>query len=107
MCLLEAFDDDLKGLWAKKGLLSDYSRCTGQKFNINAMVLWTINDFLLEIVFWVEWERDPPRKFDQDEILAQLARLPTRVKGKHPRYRDVKIKRNVLVDLNWTKRSIF
>nr|GEX11928.1 hypothetical protein [Tanacetum cinerariifolium] len=27
---------------------------------------------------------DPPRKFDQDDIMAQLARLPTRVKGKHP-----------------------
>ncbi|GJS29930.1 reverse transcriptase domain-containing protein [Tanacetum coccineum] len=30
---------------------------------------------------------DPPRKFDQDEILVQLARLPTRVKGKHLRTR--------------------
>ncbi|GJZ50266.1 hypothetical protein Tco_0604456 [Tanacetum coccineum] len=50
---------------------------------------------------------DPPRKFDWDQIQAQLARLPTRVKGKHPSYGDVKIKRNVLVELNWTKRSIF
>ncbi|GJZ50267.1 hypothetical protein Tco_0604457 [Tanacetum coccineum] len=40
---------------------------------------------------------DPPRKFDWDQIQAQLARLPTRVKGKHPSYGDVKIKRNVLV----------
>ncbi|GJU24165.1 hypothetical protein Tco_1162786 [Tanacetum coccineum] len=50
---------------------------------------------------------DPPRKFDQVDIMAQLVRLPTRVKGKHPMYGGVKIKRNVLVDLNWTKRSIF
>ncbi|GKF87752.1 zinc finger, PHD-type containing protein [Tanacetum coccineum] len=50
---------------------------------------------------------DPPRKFNWDQIQAQLARLPTRVKGKHPSYGGVKIKRNVLVELNWTKRSIF
>nr|GEW58163.1 hypothetical protein [Tanacetum cinerariifolium] len=50
---------------------------------------------------------DPPRKFDQDQINARLTRLPTCVKGKHPSYRGVKIKRNVLVELNWTKRSIF
>nr|GFA45811.1 hypothetical protein [Tanacetum cinerariifolium] len=29
---------------------------------------------------------DPPRKFDRDQIQAQLARLPTRVKAKHPSY---------------------
>ncbi|GJS01251.1 hypothetical protein Tco_0317759 [Tanacetum coccineum] len=50
---------------------------------------------------------DPPKEFDQDEILAQLDRLPTRVKGKHPSYGGVKIKRNVHVELNWTKRSCF
>ncbi|GJR79149.1 reverse transcriptase domain-containing protein [Tanacetum coccineum] len=50
---------------------------------------------------------DPPREFDRDQIQAQLARLPTRMKGKHPSYGGVKIKRNVLVELNWTKRSIF
>ncbi|GJZ45083.1 reverse transcriptase domain-containing protein [Tanacetum coccineum] len=43
----------------------------------------------------------------RDAIMTQLARLPTRVKGKHPRFGGVKIKRNVLVELNWTKRSIF
>ncbi|GKA05770.1 zinc finger, PHD-type containing protein [Tanacetum coccineum] len=52
-------------------------------------------------------EGDPPRKFDWDQIQAQLARMPTRVKGNHPSYRGVKIKRNVHVKLNWTKRSIF
>ncbi|GJS75792.1 hypothetical protein Tco_0725673 [Tanacetum coccineum] len=31
----------------------------------------------------------------------------TRVKGKHPSHGGVKIKRNVHVELNWTKRSIF
>ncbi|GJV33595.1 hypothetical protein Tco_1393995 [Tanacetum coccineum] len=50
---------------------------------------------------------DPPREFNRDAIMTQLARLPTRVKGKHPRFGGVKIKRNVLVELNWTKRSIF
>ncbi|GJT35978.1 zinc finger, PHD-type containing protein [Tanacetum coccineum] len=51
--------------------------------------------------------RDPPKEFGRDEILAQLDRLPTRLTGKHPSYGGVKIKRNVLVELNWTKRSIF
>ncbi|GJS47957.1 F-box domain containing protein [Tanacetum coccineum] len=51
--------------------------------------------------------RDPPKEFGRDEILAQLDRLPTRLTGKHLSYGDVKIKRNVLIELNWTKRSIF
>ncbi|GJW08126.1 hypothetical protein Tco_1570549, partial [Tanacetum coccineum] len=51
--------------------------------------------------------RDPPKESRRDEILAELNRLPTRLTGKHPIYRGVKIKRNVLVELNWTKRSIF
>ncbi|GKF40527.1 zinc finger, PHD-type containing protein [Tanacetum coccineum] len=51
--------------------------------------------------------RDPPREFSQDAIMSQLARLPTRVKGKHPSFGGVKIKRNILVELNWSKRSIF
>nr|GEW04599.1 hypothetical protein [Tanacetum cinerariifolium] len=50
---------------------------------------------------------DPPREFSWDAIMTQLARLPMCVKGKHPRFGGVKIKRNVLVELNWTKRSIF
>nr|GEV77204.1 hypothetical protein [Tanacetum cinerariifolium] len=50
---------------------------------------------------------DPPRKFDRDSIMAQLTRLPTHVKGKHSMYGGVKIKCSVLVELNWTKRSIF
>nr|GFA59471.1 hypothetical protein [Tanacetum cinerariifolium] len=37
---------------------------------------------------------DPSRKFDRDQIQAQLARLPTHVKGKHSSYGGVKIKRN-------------
>ncbi|GKB10412.1 hypothetical protein Tco_0844335 [Tanacetum coccineum] len=74
----------------------------GQKFNMRAMVLWTINNFPARssLSGWsgqgykacltcnkdtpsVE-DRYPPRKFDQDQIQAELARLPTRVKGKHP-----------------------
>ncbi|GKC84187.1 putative mitochondrial protein [Tanacetum coccineum] len=119
---------------------------TGQKFNIRAMVLWTINDFPARssLSGWIgqgykacptcnedtpsmrvlgktayvghrrflkkphKWRRslefngeiedgDPPRKFNRDQIQAQLARLPTRVKGKHPSYGGVKIKRNVLL----------
>nr|GEU59675.1 hypothetical protein [Tanacetum cinerariifolium] len=52
-------------------------------------------------------DEDPPREFSRDEIMTQLARLPTRVKGKHLRFGGVKIKRNVLVELNWTKRYVF
>nr|GEX87562.1 hypothetical protein [Tanacetum cinerariifolium] len=51
--------------------------------------------------------RDPPKEFGRDKILAQLDRLPTRLTGKHLSYGGVKIKRNVLVELNWTKWSIF
>nr|GEY27723.1 hypothetical protein [Tanacetum cinerariifolium] len=46
--------------------------------------------------------------FNPFENLSQAYRiLPTRVKGKHPSYGGVKIKRNVHVELNWTKQSIF
>nr|GFB32728.1 hypothetical protein [Tanacetum cinerariifolium] len=107
----------------------------GQKFNMKAMVLWTINDFsarsslsgwsgkgykacptcnkhtstvrMLSKIAYVghirflknplKWRSllefngqtdnsDPPKEFRRDEILAQLDRLPTRVKGKHPSY---------------------
>nr|GEV05064.1 hypothetical protein [Tanacetum cinerariifolium] len=145
--------DNLKVLWALKGVETiDVATC--QKFNIRAMVLWTINDFLARssLCGWSgqgykacptcnedtpfvyvlgktayvgytrflkkphKWKRslefngeienrDPPRKINRDQIQTQLARLP--VKGKHPSYGGVKIKRNILVELNWTKRSIF
>nr|GEU65220.1 hypothetical protein [Tanacetum cinerariifolium] len=36
--------DDLKDLWAKPGV-ETIDVATGQKFNMKAMVLWTINDF--------------------------------------------------------------
>ncbi|GJU64130.1 F-box domain containing protein [Tanacetum coccineum] len=39
--------------------------------------------------------RDPPKEFGRDEILAQLDRLPTRLTGKHLSYGGVKIKRNI------------
>ncbi|GJX93762.1 gag-pol polyprotein [Tanacetum coccineum] len=70
----------------------------GQKFNIRVMVLWTINNFPAgsSLSGWsgqgykacLTCNKDtpsaqdgyPPRKFDQDQIQAQLARLPTRVK---------------------------
>ncbi|GJV38449.1 zinc finger, PHD-type containing protein [Tanacetum coccineum] len=147
--------DDLKDLWALKGV-ETIDIATDQKFNMRAMVLCTINDFparsslygwsgqgykacptcnkdtpsvrVLGKTTYVghrrflkkphKWRRslefngkiedgDPPRKFDRDQIQAQLARLPMRVKGKHPSYGGGKIKRNVHVELNWTKRSIF
>ncbi|GJW91717.1 hypothetical protein Tco_0169270 [Tanacetum coccineum] len=147
--------DDLKVLWALKGV-ETIDVATGQKFNMRAMVLWTINDFparsslsgwsgqgykacptcnedtpsvrVLSKTAYVGHRRflkkphkwrssrefngeiedgDPPRKFNRDKILAQLDRLPTRLTGKHPSYGGVKIKRNVVVELNWTKRSIF
>nr|GEY48712.1 hypothetical protein [Tanacetum cinerariifolium] len=116
--------DDLKDVWAKP-CVETLDVATGQKFNMRAMVLWTILIFLLEVVCLGgvgkkphKWRRslefngeseneDPPIEFNRDAIMTQLARLPTRVKGKHLRFGGVKIKRNVLVELNWTKRSIF
>ncbi|GKE65186.1 zinc finger, PHD-type containing protein, partial [Tanacetum coccineum] len=138
-------------LWCR-----DYKRCYMPKFNMRAIVLWTINDFparsclsrssrhgykacptcnedtpstrVLGKIAYVGHIRflknphkrrrsldfnveikdeDPPRKFNRDDNMAQLARLPMRVKGKHPMYGGVKIKHNVLVELNWTKQSIF
>ncbi|GJS49969.1 hypothetical protein Tco_0600090 [Tanacetum coccineum] len=50
---------------------------------------------------------DPPRNFTRKDILTQLDLLPTREKGKHPSYGGVKIKRNPIVELNLSKRSIF
>ncbi|GJY87074.1 hypothetical protein Tco_0501702 [Tanacetum coccineum] len=112
--------DDLKDLWAKP-TVETIDVATGQKFNMRAMVLWTINDFpprssffgwsgqgykacptcnedtpstrVLEKTDYVghirflkkphKWRRsldfngeiedgDPPRKFDRDDIMAQL-----------------------------------
>nr|GEZ02775.1 reverse transcriptase domain-containing protein [Tanacetum cinerariifolium] len=136
--------DDLKVLWALKGV-ETIDVATGQKVNMRAMVLWTINDFIARssLSGWSgqgykacptcnedtssvrvlgktayvghrrflkkphKWRKsldfngeiedgDPPRKFNWDQIQAQLARFPTRVKGKHLSYGGVKIKRNVL-----------
>ncbi|GKC22562.1 zinc finger, PHD-type containing protein [Tanacetum coccineum] len=143
-------------MWPAKPGVETIDVATCLKFNMRAMVLWTINDFparsslsgwsrqgyrachtcnedtpyvrVLGKTAYVglrrflkkphKWRRslefngetknkDPPREFSRDAIMSQLARLPTRVKGKHPRFGGVKIKCNVLVELNWTKRSIF
>nr|GEU92754.1 hypothetical protein [Tanacetum cinerariifolium] len=117
--------EDLKVFWDRKGVETiDVS--SGQKFNMRAMVLWTINNFharsslsgwsgqrykacptcnkdspsvrVLSKTAYVghkrflkkphKWRssrefngqtdnRDPPKEFGQDEILAQLDRLPT------------------------------
>ncbi|GKA67502.1 hypothetical protein Tco_0767419 [Tanacetum coccineum] len=117
--------DDLKDLWAKPGV-ETIDVAIDQKFNMRAMVLWTINDFparsslsgcsgqgykacptcnedtpstrVLGKTAYVghkrflkkphKWRRsldfngeiedgDPPRKFNQDDIMAQLSRLTT------------------------------
>ncbi|GJV46861.1 F-box domain containing protein [Tanacetum coccineum] len=109
--------EDLKVLWDRKGV-ETIDVASGQKFNMRAMVLWTINDFPARTYvghirflkkphkwrssreFNGETENgDPPREFSRDAIMTQLDRLPTRVKGKHPRFGGVKIKRNVPHDL--------
>ncbi|GKC90752.1 hypothetical protein Tco_1151401, partial [Tanacetum coccineum] len=100
--------DDLKDLWAKPGV-ETIDVAIGLKFNMRAMVLWTINDFPARssLSGWSshkrflkkphKWRRslefigetedgDPPREFRRDAIMTQLARLPMRVKGKHPRF---------------------
>nr|GFC98848.1 hypothetical protein [Tanacetum cinerariifolium] len=41
--------DDLKDLWANPRVKT-IDVAIGQKFNMGGMVLWTINDFLLEVV---------------------------------------------------------
>ncbi|GJZ96455.1 hypothetical protein Tco_0668789 [Tanacetum coccineum] len=122
--------DDLKDLWAKPGV-ETIDVATGLKFNMRAMVLWTINDFparsslsgwsgqgyrvcptynedtpsvcVLGKTAYVGHRRflkkphklrrslefngetqngDPLREFNQDAIMTQLARLPTRVKAR-------------------------
>ncbi|GKA95957.1 hypothetical protein Tco_0818052 [Tanacetum coccineum] len=132
--------DDLKDLWEKPDVKT-IDVATGEKFNMRAMVLWTINDFLARssLSGWSgqgykacptcnkdtpsvrvlgkttyvghirflkklhKWRRslefngekedgDPPREFGRDQIQAQLARLPTRVKGKHSSYGENKKK---------------
>nr|GEY51663.1 hypothetical protein [Tanacetum cinerariifolium] len=97
--------DDLKDLKAKPGV-ETIDVAISQKFNMRAMVLWTINDFPARSkTAYVghrrflkkphKWRRslefngekedeDPPREFGRDQIHAQLARLPTRVKGNDP-----------------------
>ncbi|GJS91510.1 retrotransposon gag domain, retroviral aspartyl protease [Tanacetum coccineum] len=125
--------DDLKDLWAKPGVETIDVANKAFKFNMRRWFYGPSMIFLLEVVclggvgkvtghalhvmktlhlrsleFNGETKnKDPPREFNRDAIMTQLARLPTRVKGKHPRFGGVKIKRNVLVELNWTKRSIF
>nr|GEV56916.1 hypothetical protein [Tanacetum cinerariifolium] len=90
--------DGPKDVWAKPGV-ETIDVATGLKFNMKAMVLWTINDlpartyvghirFLTKRHKWrssldfsgqIE-DEDPPREFSRDAIMTQLARLPTRVK---------------------------
>nr|GEU71308.1 hypothetical protein [Tanacetum cinerariifolium] len=147
--------EDLKVLWDRKGV-ETIDVASGQKFNMRAIVLWTINDFparsslsgwsgqgykacttcnkdtpsvrvLSKTAYvghrrflkkphklrssrefnWQTDNRDPPKEFDRDEILAQLDRLPTRLTGKHPSFGGCEDKTQCSFELNWTKRSIF
>nr|GEV45420.1 hypothetical protein [Tanacetum cinerariifolium] len=97
---LRSLIDGLKDLWAKLEVITKtIEYCF---FDVVVEFHRSLLDFNGQIE-----DRDPPREFSRNAIMTQLARLPTRVKGKHPRFRGVKIKPNVLVELNWTKRSIF
>nr|GFA38918.1 hypothetical protein [Tanacetum cinerariifolium] len=115
--------DDLKDLWVLKGV-ETIDVATGQMFNMRVMLLWTINDFLARssLSGWIgqgymacpTCNEDIPfvRVLRKTAYVGlkkphKLKRLSMREKGKHPSYGDVKIKRNVLVELNWTKRYIF
>nr|GEX80848.1 hypothetical protein [Tanacetum cinerariifolium] len=65
--------DDLKDLWAKPGKTT----YVGYKRFLKKPYKWMRSlDFNGEIE-----DEDPPRKFNRDDIMAQLARLPTRVKA--------------------------
>ncbi|GJS91270.1 reverse transcriptase domain-containing protein [Tanacetum coccineum] len=94
--------DDLKDLWAKPG--GEIRRCyrpkacpTCNKDTPSVRVLGKTayvghrrflkkpHKWRRSLEFNGETENgDPPREFNRDAIMTQLARLPTRVKGKHP-----------------------
>nr|GEU92471.1 arginyl-tRNA synthetase, class Ic [Tanacetum cinerariifolium] len=80
--------DDLKDLWALKG----YKACPTCNEDTPSIRVFGHKRFLKKPHKWRrsldfngETEGgDPPRKFNRDQIMAQLARLSTRLKGKHP-----------------------
>nr|GEX83687.1 hypothetical protein [Tanacetum cinerariifolium] len=41
-------------------------------------------------------DEDPPRKFDRDDIMAQLARLPTRIKGSNFKHKVIDNDTNIM-----------
>nr|GFA41059.1 hypothetical protein [Tanacetum cinerariifolium] len=90
--------DDLKDLWANPGV-ETIDVATGLKFNMRAMVLWTINDFpdRSSLFGWSGQGYkacptcnedtpyvlvDPPRESSRYAIMTQLARLLTCMKAK-------------------------
>ncbi|GJR28057.1 hypothetical protein Tco_1104289 [Tanacetum coccineum] len=91
--------EDLQVLWDKKGVETT-DIVSGQNFNMRKR--WSSREFNGDTD-----HRDPPKEYPRDVILAQHARLLTRVPGKHPKHGGVKIKRNVEVELNWTKRPLW
>ncbi|GJT98449.1 hypothetical protein Tco_1093967 [Tanacetum coccineum] len=111
MVYLRPLIDDLKVLWAKPGV-ETIDVATGLKFNMRAMVLWTINDFparsslsgwsgqgyrhaLHNASQWMDGHLEfngetktetPPREFLPGcNHGTQLASIAQRVNGKHPR----------------------
>nr|GFC81628.1 hypothetical protein [Tanacetum cinerariifolium] len=98
--------DDLKDLWAKPSV-ETIGVATGLKFNVRAMVLWTINDFPARssLSGWSGQGYKACPTCNEDTSSVRV--LGKTAYGKHPRFGGVKIKRNVLIELNWTKRSIF
>ncbi|GJQ93667.1 zinc finger, PHD-type containing protein [Tanacetum coccineum] len=108
--------DDLKDLWALKGV-ETIDVATGQKFNMRAMVLWTV--VCLDgvgrspinggghVISMVKPKTEIlPENLTRIKFDLNFIEMPVS-KGQHPSYGGVKIKLNVLVELNWTKRSIF
>ncbi|GJY98228.1 hypothetical protein Tco_0515138 [Tanacetum coccineum] len=77
--------DDLKDLWALKGVETIEvatgkikTSYVGQRRFLKKPYKWRSQKFNGETD-----DRDPPIKFTRDEILTQLDRLPIREKGKH------------------------
>ncbi|GJU55598.1 retrotransposon gag domain, retroviral aspartyl protease [Tanacetum coccineum] len=96
--------DDLKDLWAKPGVETidvatglkacptcnedtPYVRVLGKTAYVgHRRFLKKPHKWRRSLEFNGETKNgDPPREFNRDAIMTQLARLPTRVKGKHPR----------------------
>ncbi|XP_052623770.1 uncharacterized protein LOC128129137 [Lactuca sativa] len=111
--------DELKQLWSFGVRTKDAA--TNTFFNMKAMLLWTINDFPARSSLsdadhpWrksLDYNgkhetRGPPRKFSEEEIQAQHARLLFRSPGKVAVQRAGIKRDREDFELNWSKKSIF